>query len=135
MRRIQKGLVLTFVIIMHALVLVTLPVKQYIPVKPPVSIVEQQDENDWKFVVSNGNGLSCPEYYMGVGFKYDWSNIVTEVEPSSPAERAGIMIGDRMISDENLKIMEEGTHVMIKMSRNGQELDFPLTVSKICYEH
>lgn len=131
----NKLAVAIFVVVMHSLVLLSCSPapRKYPEVK---TSVKQKDESDFKFVDQrrNGTGLSCEKSYRGVGFKDDWAGHIIEVAPGSPAEQAGIIVGDRLAQDDYYKNLDIGTIVVMKIERNGQLMELTLRIDDICYE-
>lgn len=66
-----------------------------------------------------------------IGVKYDRynDNRVSMVYPSSPAEKAGVQIGDRLLSPDKLQ-GEVGTNVVIELLRENEYLK--LTTVREC---
>ncbi len=81
--------------------------------------------------------------YVGIGVMYTNYNDVAEIErvyKNSPAEIAGIHVGDIIVQVDDVRITaetiddlksyvvgEEGTVVLIKVLRDGKETSFPVT--------
>ncbi|MFA6973747.1 MAG: RIP metalloprotease RseP [Parcubacteria group bacterium] len=82
-----------------------------------------------------------------IGVPHEFANIidpnseivVSQVSPDSPAERAGLKVGDQIISDQGaVQVKNEndflayinakkGQEIVLNIERNGQSLDFKLT--------
>ncbi len=77
---------------------------------------------------------------VGVQLEEDGYMKVIEVQPDSPAEDAGILVGDRIVEVEELDVAdlgfneavsrvkgEEGTDAHLVIERDGEEMDFAIT--------
>lgn len=82
----------------------------------------------------------CAEFFGGIGitqggqrdqFGNQVEMIVTTVHHGYPAEKAGIQVGDYIISREEIR-GEIGTKVTVIVNRNGQILTFDMIRDKIC---
>ena len=68
--------------------------------------------------------------------------VINTIQPESPAEKAQLLAGDRIITIDNQKIDEDamkaykliasmpGKETLIHVDRNGQEIDVPVTLGK-----
>ena len=65
-----------------------------------------------------------------------FSGYVLEVAPGSPADRAGLRVGDRWLNDDSFTRDGRaiGDSVVIKIERDGQRVDLPARVGRICYD-
>jgi hypothetical protein len=89
-----------------------------------------------------------PEGYMGVNISSSaeatggtlivHQSVIESVELGSPADRAGLMSGDRLLSVGGrdtrnqlpalASVLEPGRRIIVKVERQGQEVDLPLVV-------
>lgn len=89
-----------------------------------------------------------PEGYMGVNISSSAEaigdsvvvreSIIESIELGSPAERAGLMAGDRLLSvggrdtrhqlPRLAPVLEPGRRIIVKVERQGQEVELPLVV-------
>lgn len=91
---------------------------------------------------------SYSETFGGVGIVFNTSDsdnlVITQIIENSPAEAAGIMENDKIIAVDGENVVgqssdvivsktrgEVGTNVTITVERNGEQIDFNLTRSKI----
>ena len=74
----------------------------------------------------------CDKYYRGIGVVTIWDEIV-KVAVGSPADKAGIKVGDRAVSDMNIRDKYAiGTEVIVSVLRDGIIHNIPVTIGKIC---
>ena len=76
----------------------------------------------------------CADSYTGIGVNHS-STTITEVAPGGPADRAGIKAGDIFINEAEFWINQHpaGTLVVMRILRDGRELEFRLKIGRICY--
>ena len=93
--------------------------------------------------------------YSGIGAVLTQINkkaVITQVYPDSPAQKAGLMVGDIIVEVDGIKSRgstltevshrlqgEDGTKISVKVDRNGEILDFeltraPISVKAVTYE-
>ena len=78
----------------------------------------------------------CKKFYTGIGIIYNpWKGDVTKVAKGSPAEKAGIKVGDILLDSGIRDKYEEGTVITIPTLREGIIHDIPVTIGKICTEN
>lgn len=85
--------------------------------------------------VSYGDGLSCPEWYRGIGVIVGFSGLVEEVVERGPADRAGLKVGDRFFN-EQIFIRDRyaiGHALTLRVERDGREMELPVTIGRVCY--
>lgn len=77
----------------------------------------------------------CETYYGGIGVRTE-RNVVTVVFAGYPAEQAGILVGDTVVSPPSTQIRGEiDEPITVRVLRNGELIDFELFRTKICYEN
>ncbi|MEF9959351.1 MAG: S41 family peptidase [Niameybacter sp.] len=65
--------------------------------------------------------------YIGTGIRFTWGItnqylIVTEVIPNSPADQAGIVVGDKIFAIDGIKALgSNDTHIYEKLTYNGKD--------------
>lgn len=76
----------------------------------------------------------CETFYMGIGVVHSsLFGEISEVVPGSPADRAGIKVGDIPLDALNIRDKyPEGTNITIPILRNGIMYEIPVTIGKIC---
>jgi membrane-associated protease RseP (regulator of RpoE activity) len=124
-----------------ALVLALLPGKQAGGSDGVQAVARQQDgEEDFAMQLlpsptGDGDGLACPAFYRGVGVVHG-ASYVLEIAPGSPAERAGLQVGDKWLNLDAFARDEFpiGTRLVFKIERYGVRLDLPVVTGVICYE-
>ncbi len=91
---------------------------------------------------------TAPSGYLGVNItsevevndqRVNARSVITSVEPGSPAERAGVAPGDRLLSvagrdarerlPELAGVLEPGRRVAVRVEREGREREFQVTVA------
>lgn len=74
--------------------------------------------------------------YRGIGVKRYWAGEVFEVGPGTPAERAGIRVGDTLLNDDEFvrDSVPVGTRMTARVLRDGIELVLPIVIGDICTE-
>ena len=91
-----------------------------------------EDEKDSIWV--NYGAVPC-EYYNGIGIQFTGlTNTVMYVAPNSPAHKAGIKIGDELITDLWKMNLEFGQKIDIVVLRDGKQLVFSVTIDRICQQ-
>jgi len=121
---------------LHLLVLMPLPgCHQVLPPPPPLQAKMVADEST-RFTPTGQDNLACEDSYRGVGFRNTLFDTVVDVAPNSPAERAGLLIGDNVL---NIGIFggnryPVGTTLIAKVERLGRELELPMVTGNICIE-
>jgi predicted metalloprotease with PDZ domain len=104
------------------------------------AVARQQDgEEDFAMQLlpsptGDGDGLACPAFYRGVGVVHG-ASYVLEIAPGSPAERAGLQVGDKWLNLDSFSrdSYEIGKPMTFRIERHGQRLDLPVTIGRICY--
>jgi hypothetical protein len=75
-------------------------------------------------------GDTCAKFYGGIGV-VDGMYGITEVVPGYPAHKAGIQVGDEIVSGEPIR-GEVGTPVDVTVLRGMRRISFHLVRDKIC---
>lgn len=75
----------------------------------------------------------CPPEmsYGGIGVMFDYNNTITECPISYPAFLAGVRVGDKVMTTNEIR-GEPGTSVTIIIKRGDQLLTFNIIREKIC---
>lgn len=73
----------------------------------------------------------CDTFYMGIGVHDSFLGI-TKIAPGSPAEKAGLIIGDILLEKDIRDKYKEGTAITIQILRNGIMYYMPVVIGKIC---
>jgi predicted metalloprotease with PDZ domain len=84
-----------------------------------------------------GVGLACSHSYIGIGVMVSsFGGLIVEVSPGGPADRAGMQIGDRFLNDAMFirDQYEAGRELTLRMERDGQRIDLPVRVGRVCYD-
>ena len=101
---------------------------------------EAPTDNIWRYVESNDPlrafngtyGLACAQTYQGIGVRIQpGSQEIIEVAPGGPADIAGVHVGDFLLNEGSF-YRDTGTLVLVKVKRNGKELELKAFVNKIC---
>jgi C-terminal processing protease CtpA/Prc len=100
---------------------------------------DRGDEERFRFPpqLQEGPGLACEQSYRGIGIAHGYTGgYITAVAPGGPADRAGILVGDRLLS-EAIFVRDQweiGKRIPLSIEREGRQIDLVLTIARICYE-
>lgn len=80
------------------------------------------------------NGTPCPDTYRGIGIGR-FAELVTEVLPGGPADRAGIQLGDVIL---NMRDLERdrypvGHRLELHIQRDDAELRVEVVIGPVCF--
>ncbi len=82
-----------------------------------------------------GMGLACVKSYIGVGVQMSFTDRVIEVGINTPAERAGVLVGDQVLNSPfDAADWRDGKTVLLVVSRGGLTLPLTVEVGKICQD-
>lgn len=103
------------------------------PAKPvPVHTVWASDRDE-RLLGMSGNGLACKKHYRGIGVRTTWTTgAITEVAAAGPAERAGVLVGDHLLTEGPFDL-PVGTKVNVRLSRDGREYTARIAVDDVCF--
>lgn len=97
---------------------------------------------DWKDMLSEDRVNQDPPVYFGV--KFDYANdtpVVMEVRPDSPADQAGVQVGDRIIRFNKVEVkrantvyeqlfdLKPGTKVAVELTRGEETIKLEATLA------
>ena len=124
----------------HVAILLAMVWPQQPAAQPPVKATPQhnQDEADMVLVPeseSYGDGLTCENWYRGIGVIVGFTGLVEEVVERGPADRAGLKVGDRFFN-EQLFIRDAyaiGHRLTLRIERGGSTMELPVTIGRVCY--
>jgi len=123
-------------IALHLIVIFSTPTKKEkkpIP-KPKKSTSLSKINVKFKRATKQGDD-PCPKFYTGIGVTYQPSlGGIIEIAQGSPAELAGINIGDVFIANIEYRGMAVGTPITVFLMRNGITIVKKLKIGKICIE-
>lgn len=89
-----------------------------------MEFIEKETDNP------NALHISCPHTYEGIGIKRNFGNVVTQVAPGWPADKAGIKPGD---SVEPWSIWPENGYMEFELIRDGVRKKMRLKTAQICF--
>jgi hypothetical protein len=84
-----------------------------------------------------GTGLVCDKKYTGIGILHSARGSVLSVGYNTPAEKAGLLVGDIILNPEVFDGMYDGpkgTILNLRVLRGKDQLDIPIKMGTICYE-
>lgn len=121
---------------LHAILLAPLPGCHQPPPPPPVAQARLVVDDSTRFARSGDGDLACEDSYRGVGFRLNVIDAVMDVAPGSPAERAGMRVGDNVLNEPIFGGNRHplGTTLVAKVERMGQTLELPMVTGNICIE-
>lgn len=130
-----KGMVLT--VLLHSLLLIP-AIRCTEVVKPPPPQQEQAKKEDLEIVfvsVGEEGEKQCDASYVGIGVMNNIGGVIIEVASRSPAEKAGLRVGDIFLNADEFypDRYTEGTTIVVRIERDGRELEIPIKVGKVCY--
>lgn len=108
-----------------------------------VEIVDKIADADESKESSDKDGLEqmaphindpCVDSFGGIGITENLGfdqDVIVKVHKGYPAEKAGIQVGDEVMNRGEI-IGEVGTHVIVRIVRNGVVLEFDMIRDKIC---
>jgi hypothetical protein len=104
----------------------------------PVAAERDGDDRDMQLLPTpetDGDGLACEGSYRGIGIRHWPNGEVVEVVAGGPAERAGMKVGDYLLSDALLQRdqYELGHRIPVRVDRDGKQLSLLVYVGRICY--
>jgi hypothetical protein len=129
-------------LLIHAAVLVALAIHPAAPAQEqstPVAAEKQGDDRDMQLLPTpeaDGDGLACEGSYRGIGIRHWPNGEVVEVVAGGPADKAGLQVGDYLLSDALLQRdqYELGHRLPIRVEREGKQLTLLVYIGVICYE-
>jgi S1-C subfamily serine protease len=100
--------------------------------------VERAEDEAMQLLASatgDGNGDGCPHSYRGIGVVI-WDGTVIEVVSESPADRAGMRVGDYFMNADMFARNEYqlGRSLVLRVRRQGTLLELPVRIGKVCYD-
>jgi hypothetical protein len=143
----RRPICAALVLLLHALtVLALLPTSSAAPppqhTKPPPQAPERLTGADRDVTVrvklpgpGNAGGISCTGgSYIGVGVMVSARDEVMMVGERTPAERAGLMRGDKVMNGEvwTRDSNVAGTVLHLVIMRDGKQFERDVTVGRIC---
>jgi hypothetical protein len=82
-----------------------------------------------------GMGLACVKSYIGVGVQMSFTDRVMEVGINTPAERAGVQVGDHVTNSPfDREDWRNQRTVTLIVSRGGVAVPLVVEVGKICQD-
>jgi hypothetical protein len=128
-------------IALHAALLVAMVIAPEPPKAEPIAAnavpQEQNDELDMRLLPSSadGTGLACEGRYTGIGL-VTYRDIIYDVVPGGPADRAGVRNGDIFMNGEMFQRDEHpvGKRLPLTVERDGKRLDLFVVIGSICFE-
>lgn len=123
------------VIALHALVLHALApaIAAVTPQTDPEPAHEQRNEREPKLRGMTGGGLACASKYRGIGVRVNAIGVVIEVAPGGPADGAGILVGDTLVT-QGYFFRPVGTPVELELTRDGRTYFTIALVADVCQE-
>lgn len=100
----------------------------------PDEALEDKSEDGISSIINKEK--DCISFFGGVGIQQDFFTLkIEEVYKNYPADRAGIMVGDIVESQNGEDIRGKiGAAITVKVTRNGISFYVTLIREKICYE-
>jgi membrane-associated protease RseP (regulator of RpoE activity) len=74
------------------------------------------------------------QWYGGVGLQNDFTDMIVEIAPFYPAYKAGLRLGDILITPPNTLRGDPGTIIDVTVKRGEDFMTFRVTRGKICYQ-
>ena len=105
----------------------------------PVMAPELGEDEEMRLVATpeaDGTGLACEASYRGIGIQHWHSGAIIEVVADGPADRAGIRVGDYLLSDALLARdqYEVGKQLPLRIERDGRQIEIVVRIGVICFE-
>lgn len=138
--RVESGVGALGSLLVHLVLLWALTWQPRPPAVPPVKVRASMEVAMRLLAVeSDGDhaGSGCPLSYRGIGIEQTPTGMVIEVLRGSPAERAGIQLGDVIHNHYATLIRDRypiGHVLRLNIRRLGELVDVPVRIEKICYE-
>lgn len=83
--------------------------------------------------VKSSSSEPCEDGFGGVGMEYDYLQVITKVPEGNPAAKAGIQIGDQIVTPTKYIRGPVGTEVTVEVMRNDVvHLSFTMKREQIC---
>jgi predicted metalloprotease with PDZ domain len=128
-------------LILHAVILMIEPENPYkIEEKKNKGSQEQtkikikQGKDKIKISAYENSQEPCPKYYIGIGILQSWGDVL-EVAKNGPAYKAGIQVGDTLLSQIDISKLKEGEVIDVTISRKGIILSYKIKVERICTDN
>lgn len=109
--------------------------------QPPPATQSQNNSNgngskeDEKTYIWVSAGIIPCDTYEGIGIQFNSiTGIVNYVASGSPADKAGLEIGDELITPLWGMDLMFGQKIQIIVSRHGKRLTMPVVVDRICQQ-
>jgi hypothetical protein len=121
---------------LHLLVAAKFSPKMNEPQLPPVAENESGGNNkDETTTIWVSPGIIPCSTYEGIGVQFNSvTGIVNYVASGSPADKAGLEIGDELITPLWSMSLVFGQKIQLIVSRKGKQLTLPIIVDKICQQ-
>ena len=106
------------------------------PQPPPVTEnASRGDSENSKINIWVSAGIIPCDTYEGIGIQFNSiTGIVNYVASGSPAHKAGLEIGDELITPLWGMDLVFGQKIQLIVSRKGKQLTLPIIVDKICQQ-
>jgi S1-C subfamily serine protease len=128
-------------LLLHAALLAAIVARQVIPADTGVDVQPARDGEEMEMRLlpaedGDGDGPACEHSYRGIGVMVGFSGLVEEVVSGGPADHAGMRVGDRFLNDSTFLRDQYavGRTLSLRIERDGQQLDLPVRIGKVCYE-
>jgi len=94
-----------------------------------------QDLDDGKTSIWVSPGVVPCDSYEGIGVQFNAiTGIVTHVASNAPADKAGLQIGDELVTPLWSMELAFGQKIDLVIVRDGKRLTMPVIVDRICHQ-